>query len=70
MKLEMLMFMTYVEKKNSHGRTAVLTKLRELGLEKSGFYTMVEKSGKTSIGKNQLKFLLLDSFIKKLPDRR
>jgi len=65
MKQQMIALMKFIESRNTHGRKTVLTKLEELGLAKSVFYKKVEKST-TNIGRNQLKFLLLDSFIEKL----
>jgi hypothetical protein len=55
----------YLDNKNSHGRVQLSTYLEGLGLSQSTFYIKVS-TGPTSIGKNQAKFLLLDSFIERL----
>lgn len=60
-------FMDYIDSKNTHGRKTVLTKLNELGLKNTALYNAVEQVS-TNIGKNQLKFIWLDSFIAKLKD--
>lgn len=59
--------MEYIDSKNTHGRKTILEKLVELGLEKSSFFTHVQDAT-TNIGKNQLKFIWLDSFISNLKD--
>ena len=56
-----------IDSNTTHGRKTLLLKIKELGLGNSTFYTMVSEAN-TNIGKNQLKFLLLDVFIANLKD--
>lgn len=58
--------LTYIESKNSHGRTQLATTMSELGLQNSELYRYIETEAPTNIGKNQLKDKMLQLIIAKM----